>query len=286
MMNAMTILATMLAVTMSVSSAHGQIRIIPARATMLADTRAIAPGQTFTIGVLFTIEPEWHIYWINPGDAGLATTLKLELPDGFAAGPIQYPTPIRFMQSAEVVGYGYTEQVMLMATITAPHTLPAGPITLEATASWLCCKEFCLPGQDKLELKLPVTDAPRPANLEQFEHWKERIPRPAENNPAADVAIETLLDHHYAVKIAWKNQPAEVRFFPASGDALRISDISLRTEGSTTTIRFAARVLPGETLDQETLPIVVAYHQGNEPWRGIEAQVPLTESPNVAQPQE
>ena len=139
MMNISAIMV-MATLALAVPTAQGQIRIIPARAQLLADTQSISPGQTFTIGVLFTIEPEWHIYLINPGDSGLATTIKLDLPEGFTAGAIQYPTAIRFMQSEEVVGYGYTDQVMLLATITAPKTLPAGPITIGTTASWLCCK--------------------------------------------------------------------------------------------------------------------------------------------------
>lgn len=285
MMNLLTILATAagLAVFVAATPAQGQIRIIPARATMLADTQTIAPGQSFTVGVLMTIVPGWHIYWINPGDAGLATTVKLDLPDGFTAGPIQYPTPVRFMQSEEVVGYGYTEQVMFLATVTAPHTLPAGPITLGVNASWLCCNEYCLPGNAKLELKLPVSDSPRPTNLAQFEHWKDRIPQPAGPGSAGQVTVQTLAGGEFAVTVHWQQPPAEVRFFPAPGDALRIREIATQTDGSTTHIRFQVQVLPGEKLQMENLPIVVAYHHDNEPWRGIETQIPLTKSKSTPQ---
>ncbi len=287
MMNRLAILTAFgLALSAVSVSAPGQIRIIPARAAMLADTRAIAPGQTFTVGVLMTIEPGWHVYWINPGDAGLATSVRLNLPEGFTAGPVQFPTPIRFMQSEEVVGYGYIDQVMLLASVTAPQVLPAGPITLGAEASWLCCKEVCLPGKDKLELKLPVADSLQPANQEQFEHWKDRIPQPAGPDSAGEVTVQSEANGEFTVMVQWKQPPAEVQFFPAPGEALRVSDIAVQTEGSTTHIRFQVQVLPGEMIQNKNLTIVVAYHQGDEPWRGIEAHVPLTKSPNVARPQE
>ena len=286
MMTLWTILASALAILAAAPSARGQTRIIPARATMMADMRAIAPGRTFTVGVLITIEPGWHVYWINPGDAGLATAVKLDLPKGFTAGPIQFPAPIRFMQSEEVVGYGYIDQVMLLASVTAPQTLPAGPITIGAEASWLCCREICLSGGDKLELTLPVSDSPRMDHMDLFDHWESRIPRPAGPESAGGVTVQTRGNHEFFVIVQWKQPPAEARFFPAPGDALRVSDISVKTEGSTTQIRFRAVVPPGEKLHQETMSCVVAYHQGNEPWRGIEARVPLTKSPDVAQPQE
>ncbi len=58
----------------------------PVQAAFFADASAAAPGQPFKVGVLFRIAPEWHIYWKYPGDAGLATEVKFELPKGFVAG--------------------------------------------------------------------------------------------------------------------------------------------------------------------------------------------------------
>src|SRR6185369_2276394 len=54
---------------------------------LLADVAAVQPGSTFTVGVLLDLAPGWHVYWTNPGDSGLAPTVKFKLPDGFTAGP-------------------------------------------------------------------------------------------------------------------------------------------------------------------------------------------------------
>jgi DsbC/DsbD-like thiol-disulfide interchange protein len=42
-----------------------------ATAALVAETRSIVPGQPLQLALRQTIEPGWHTYWINPGDAGL-----------------------------------------------------------------------------------------------------------------------------------------------------------------------------------------------------------------------
>src|SRR4051794_3025095 len=95
------------------SSANGEL----VRAKLLADVSAIQPGQPFTVGVLLTIEPGWHVYWKNPGDSGLSTSAKWTLPEGFKAGDLQFPVPTRFDLEGGLVNYGYHDEVMLTATI-------------------------------------------------------------------------------------------------------------------------------------------------------------------------
>src|SRR5678815_3819103 len=63
------------------------------KAELLADVSAIQPGQPFHVGVLLKIKPQWHVYWKNPGESGVATILDLKLPEGFKASPVQYPVP-------------------------------------------------------------------------------------------------------------------------------------------------------------------------------------------------
>lgn len=40
-------------------------------ARLLADAAAVQSGKSFRVGVPLTIEKDWHVYWKNPGDAGL-----------------------------------------------------------------------------------------------------------------------------------------------------------------------------------------------------------------------
>src|SRR5436190_1607635 len=63
------------------------------RAALLADAESVAPGGTFTLGVRLKMKAHWHTYWVNPGESGQATTVKLTGPAGFTFGEIQWPLP-------------------------------------------------------------------------------------------------------------------------------------------------------------------------------------------------
>lgn len=98
-----------------------------------------------TIWVLFhfTIADDWHIYWQNPGDSGIAPSVTWQLPDGINAGPLHWPAPERIAYSG-LYNYGYGSKITLPAPLTL-NTPAATPITLHATLNWLVCKDICIP---------------------------------------------------------------------------------------------------------------------------------------------
>ena len=148
------------------------------KAWLVADTASVEPGSTFRLGVHFEIEDGWHIYWRNPGGAGLATAIDFELPDGFVAGPLQWPLPIAFIQSEGIPGYGYEGSVVLAAEVTVPADFDRSrPGRVLVEASWLACKGVCVLGSAELDAS--------PARLPEdpvFRQWADQLPRTAEAN--------------------------------------------------------------------------------------------------------
>jgi thiol:disulfide interchange protein/DsbC/DsbD-like thiol-disulfide interchange protein len=126
-------------------------------ATLLAEVAHVQPGTPFWVGVQLRHDPHWHTYWRNPGDSGLETTLNWTLPEGFEAGAIVWPYPERIVMEP-LVTFGYERDIVLMTQITPPAGLTADEVTLAVDASWLECKEECLPGFASLALTLPVAD--------------------------------------------------------------------------------------------------------------------------------
>jgi DsbC/DsbD-like thiol-disulfide interchange protein len=43
-----------------------------AEVTLISETNAVEPGRPFRLGLHFKLVKGWHIYWVNPGDAGEA----------------------------------------------------------------------------------------------------------------------------------------------------------------------------------------------------------------------
>jgi len=132
------------------------------------------------VGVLFHLDPGWHIYWQNPGDSGTPPKIEWHLPAGYKAGPIQWPTPVR-LGSGSVIDYGYENQVLLMTAIlrTAPATSAGSSIS--ADVKYVVCSEVCIPGKAHLSTSFGNTYSPAEANQWRalFEKTRSQLPKAA-----------------------------------------------------------------------------------------------------------
>lgn len=247
-------------------------------ARLLADVSTVQPGHPFTVGVLLKVHPGWHVYWINPGDSGAPTTVSLSLPPAFTAGPIQFPVPERLEQPGNEVAYGYLDEVFLTATVTPPQDLPAtADVPIDATVSWLCCQDVCVPGRATSKLLLRAADSAAPADRELFAEWAARMPVAASDSPAvrdARVQVDPS-SHRVSIFVTWRQQVSTVQFFPGPDDALAISNLSSTTQGLETRVTFVAEPLQGERLEANQLPSLVAFTDASGARRAISVNVPL-----------
>jgi thiol:disulfide interchange protein DsbD len=151
------------------------------RARLVAEGTSLQRRQSGWLAVRLTMKPGWHTYWRNPGDSGLATSIKWMLPQGVTTGPTVWPRPERFV-SRSIVGYGYSVEVALLTKVTVPARFASDRMTIGAGVSWLACSDICIPGSETLKLTLPVRDAvPKvdPAQVSLFAETRARIPQPA-----------------------------------------------------------------------------------------------------------
>jgi thiol:disulfide interchange protein DsbD len=116
---------------------------------------AIAPGGTLPVGMVFTLEDKWHVYWINAGYAGEPPEAKWTLPAGLTMGPMQFPAPQRIATGA-AISYGYEDSVAFPFTLSAAKSVKPGQVHLDAHVRWLVCREVCIPGKAHLGLDLKV----------------------------------------------------------------------------------------------------------------------------------
>jgi thiol:disulfide interchange protein DsbD len=156
-----------------------------ATVTLLADRPAIAPGEGFRLLLHQRLAPGWHTYWINPGDAGAPPELRLDLPEGWQAGPLRFPTPRR-IPYGPLLNFGYTGEAGFLMELTPPPGLrPGDTVTLEAEASWLVCAELCIPEEGRFTLTLPVAAGALPATCRASPPPRPPCPAPAPSPPAS-----------------------------------------------------------------------------------------------------
>lgn len=99
-------------------SAQSEVRTDHVRARALVHApQGVAVGRTVWVGLQFEHAPHWHTYWKNPGDSGLATTIKWQLPDGVTAGEIAWPVPKK-IPIGDLANYGYEGTVLLPVPLT------------------------------------------------------------------------------------------------------------------------------------------------------------------------
>lgn len=154
--------------------------LLPAQvaASWVAISDSAAPSQPLHTAISMKHAPGWHSYWLNPGEAGLATTIKWKLPTGWKAGELGFPVPTRF-HAGGLASFGYEGDIMLPVTLTPPAGFE-GKAQLTAVLSWLACSEDgCVPGKAELSMEITAGNPqPGPAAAEILAAI-DRLPRPA-----------------------------------------------------------------------------------------------------------
>ncbi len=137
----------------------GDIELVSAG--LVSDASSIAPGQPLRLAVRLKPNDGWHLNWLNPGDAGLAPSVKWSLPKGFTAGVQCWPLPERH-RAGPLVIFGYSGELLLVIDVRPPAGLaPGNDVEFRADVSWLACKDACVPGTATVSITLPVEPSRR-----------------------------------------------------------------------------------------------------------------------------
>ncbi len=121
---------------------------------MVSDVKEVVPGSTFMLGVELTMQPGWHTYYKESGDAGMPTTIEWVLPPGYKHSALLWQKPHKF-DDGGIVTYGYSDKTVIATKMTAPDSIPDGvEQKLVAKVKWLECKEQCIPGSGETSIVL------------------------------------------------------------------------------------------------------------------------------------
>lgn len=221
---------TLLATHLSMLSGYSTAEVVrdgPVRAELIARHLAVVPGQEVDVAVRLVMDDGWHTYWKNPGESGMPTSLRWQLPAGFAVGDIRWPAP-SYYEVAGLASYGYSGEVLLPVKLQAPPQWSGDEVTLEATADWLVCETTCVPGSAALSLTLPVhrgdaSVAEDPEHAERFARSDRRaVMLPVHESTSAPPPGRVLTEGDRYVltldprlSLASASEWPDARFFPA-----------------------------------------------------------------------
>lgn len=106
-------------------------------------------NEILLIGFKFILEPGWHTYWANPGDAGEGATVIWNLPNNVSASNILWPGP-EAIPVEPLMTFGYEDEAIILSELSIDKGA-IFPIKLEATVGWYTCKEICVPQQANIK---------------------------------------------------------------------------------------------------------------------------------------
>jgi len=201
--------------TSSADAAHLHVQLV-------APEDVIYPGGNNLIGLYFKLEPGWHVYWKNAGDAGEPPRIKWTLPDGVTAGPLQFPAPKR-LPLGPLMDFGYENEVLYPIKLDVAPTAKSGKAVLDANVDWLVCQDRCIPGKAELKLTLQLSTSKPPVvsgsgqDAALMSRLASTLPQPLPTN--IKVAFQPTQDGFRLGVETGKREPT-AQFFPTEQDTI------------------------------------------------------------------
>jgi thiol:disulfide interchange protein/DsbC/DsbD-like thiol-disulfide interchange protein len=226
------LLTSLTALLLQVSTASAAaVKTDHVEAELVAESTMLRAGADNSLALRLVPEAGWHVYWRNPGDSGLPTSITWSLPDGLATGDLQWPYPHR-ETLGPIVNYGYSEQVLLPVTLTvAADVVTPEPLLIRAKAKWLVCKDICIPGSADLELQLPLASEASPGGIDErwrdaFANARSELPQPAPADWQLRFQIRETADDKtlsLAIRGTGIGSADDLAFFPYASDLINHS---------------------------------------------------------------
>jgi thiol:disulfide interchange protein DsbD len=180
------------------------------------------PGGPNQAGLYFKLDPGWHVYWKNPGDAGEAPHINWTLPAGVTASPLQFPAPKR-LPLGPLMDFGYEDEVLYPLTFTVAPTVKNGPAVIDAQVDWLVCSDRCIPGKAELKATLALTSTQPPVvtgagqDAELIRRLAATLPVAL---PAGDKVVFQPTAQGFRMGVVTGRRESTAAFFPADQNIL------------------------------------------------------------------
>lgn len=148
-----------------------------ANAKIVVDSYSLEKGPVIPIGVLIELDKDWHIYWRNPGDSGMPTSIDFNFPDGVTVSEIKWPEPKAFEYDG-LASYGYEKQVLLLADLSISESFNLSYVEITADLKSLICRDVCIPFNTTVSTEIDLKNNFKSANQisELFSKTRNKLP--------------------------------------------------------------------------------------------------------------
>lgn len=122
---------------------------------LFSSQNAVSDNHDFQVLVKVALPQNTHIYWNNPGDTGVATSVSL-IVDGQSAKLVEQSMPKHFFVHNIIHQFAYDKEAYWLFDVTPPaDKKPGDIITLQADIAWMACNEECVTESVSEIIRLP-----------------------------------------------------------------------------------------------------------------------------------
>ena len=128
------------------------------RASLISESKALVPGTSSMLAVVFDLDKGWHSYADSVNDSGSPMLVSWSLPDGVEIGEPIWTASHRHVQAGGILDHIYEDRAVVMFPVNVTGSVRAGEdVIISASLEWLVCDaKRCLPQFAEVSLELPV----------------------------------------------------------------------------------------------------------------------------------
>lgn len=232
----------------------------------------IQAGDLLDVGLDFTMEPGWHIYWRNPGDSG--TPPRVEVTGGHLM-EWRWPVPER-LPLPPLTNYGYEARVVFPITVKPEP----GARELQLDFEWLVCKVECVPAFASLKLLVPWAPErlQRPADAPDRVLWEEYVKRVPVSSADLQLQVEKITETELEFRLRGADiaKATEAMVYPNVSGVFRTDAPEMVVDGRDVRISLLFSPTRDQGIQETQVTTVLKGPLGQ---KAFESNLPLREPP-------
>lgn len=224
-------------------------------------------SEQTVIGLKYKPDPEWHVYWKNPGDSGAAPKFNF-ISKTLKVGEVLWPYPQR-LPLGDLVNLGYEGTVILPIDVQPINVFKkesfpkkiqnqaysdnkSQTLELSAKLEWLVCsKDECLPGFATLRFSRPLTNVTKwDAHKEKdLKHFLSKVPLKKTEFPYKIVQLKKE-DSYLSLILENPSSDKRLDVFPVDAEILSPHSPEIITEENKIIYKFKIQNLETDIKSQ------------------------------------
>ena len=126
-------------------ASNSSFEVIPEKTTIFNDKKIFLVAR-------FSLDKNWHTYWINPGDSGEPASFNWNLPKGFEVSKPIWPSP-ELIPYPPLTTFGYTDEMKVLFELSIPAEFDEIN-EISVVSKWLVCADVCIPQKGDINFTL------------------------------------------------------------------------------------------------------------------------------------